>query len=232
MQDNKKEKCGVIYILTNPSFPEYVKIGYADDVNKRVKILNSSSAVPFGFRVYAAYDVYEKLEDKKIHSIIDTINPELRSKDIINGKERVREFFQMTAEQAYSLFESIAEISGTKDRLHKIKATKEELQDEKEAEEVKELSVNRHNFKDIKFHSSLTNKDYYTKTSEHGTLSVFEQDTNEEIPNNSNPSKKQIIKQAVLDLGGDIVEGLTLYQLEHRLEKIVLNKSDRSNKNE
>lgn len=22
---------GVIYILTNPSFPEYVKIGYADD---------------------------------------------------------------------------------------------------------------------------------------------------------------------------------------------------------
>ena len=26
---------GVIYILTNPSFPDYVKIGYADDVNKR-----------------------------------------------------------------------------------------------------------------------------------------------------------------------------------------------------
>ena len=24
---------GVIYILTNPSFPDYVKIGYADDVN-------------------------------------------------------------------------------------------------------------------------------------------------------------------------------------------------------
>ena len=29
------ENKGVIYILTNPSFPEYVKIGYADDVNKR-----------------------------------------------------------------------------------------------------------------------------------------------------------------------------------------------------
>ena len=26
------ENKGVIYILTNPSFPEYVKIGYADDV--------------------------------------------------------------------------------------------------------------------------------------------------------------------------------------------------------
>ena len=28
---------GVIYILTNPSFPEYVKIGYADDVERRLR---------------------------------------------------------------------------------------------------------------------------------------------------------------------------------------------------
>ena len=28
MSDTK----GVIYILTNPSFPDYVKIGYADDI--------------------------------------------------------------------------------------------------------------------------------------------------------------------------------------------------------
>lgn len=25
---------GVIYILTNPSFPDYVKIGYATDIEK------------------------------------------------------------------------------------------------------------------------------------------------------------------------------------------------------
>ena len=30
------EQKGVIYILTNPSFPQYVKIGYADDINKRL----------------------------------------------------------------------------------------------------------------------------------------------------------------------------------------------------
>ena len=30
-----KEKCGVIYILTNPSFPEYIKIGYADNVEHK-----------------------------------------------------------------------------------------------------------------------------------------------------------------------------------------------------
>ena len=33
------DKKGVIYILTNPSFPDYVKIGYADDIDKRLKQL-------------------------------------------------------------------------------------------------------------------------------------------------------------------------------------------------
>ena len=31
--ENKK---GCIYILTNPSFPKFVKIGYADDVYQRL----------------------------------------------------------------------------------------------------------------------------------------------------------------------------------------------------
>ena len=41
---------GVIYILTNPSFPDYVKIGYADDVNKRLKELNRSECIPFALK--------------------------------------------------------------------------------------------------------------------------------------------------------------------------------------
>lgn len=45
------DKKGVIYILTNPSFPEYVKIGYTDDINKRLRTLNASSAVPFGYHL-------------------------------------------------------------------------------------------------------------------------------------------------------------------------------------
>ena len=34
------DKTGVIYILTNPSSPEYVKIGYADDIDIRLQQLN------------------------------------------------------------------------------------------------------------------------------------------------------------------------------------------------
>ena len=33
---------GYIYILTNPSFPDWVKIGYADDPQKRLNQLNNT----------------------------------------------------------------------------------------------------------------------------------------------------------------------------------------------
>ena len=57
------EKAGVIYIETNPSFPEYVKIGYTDGVKTRLRQLNRSECVPFVFRVYATYEVNSRLSD-------------------------------------------------------------------------------------------------------------------------------------------------------------------------
>ena len=86
------------------------------------------------------------------------------------------------------------------------------------------LSKNRHHFKSISFHSSLTDKDYYTTTNEDGTLGVFEKATNKEVPNNSNPSKKKILYAALEDLNGDLDGANTLYQIAHKLEKVILNK--------
>ena len=72
---------GVIYILTNPSFPEYVKIGYADDVDRRLKELNRSECTPFVFRLYAYYEVATWSSDIKLHEMIDKLNLNLRSID-------------------------------------------------------------------------------------------------------------------------------------------------------
>ena len=76
---------GFIYIMTNPSFPEYVKIGYAKDVKQRLDELNRSSAVPFAFRIYATYEVDSEMSDKKLHSILDKLDPELRSKETVKS---------------------------------------------------------------------------------------------------------------------------------------------------
>lgn len=67
-------KKGVIYILTNPSFPDFIKIGYAHDLEKRMKQLNRSETIPFAFRAYAVYDVDSELTDKELHKLIDTLN--------------------------------------------------------------------------------------------------------------------------------------------------------------
>ena len=84
------KKAGVIYILTNPSFPDYVKIGYATNIENRLKQLNRSECIPFAFRVYATYDVSAPLQDKELHSLIDRLNPDLRAIDTFDGKTRTK----------------------------------------------------------------------------------------------------------------------------------------------
>ena len=76
-----------------------MKIGYADDIDKRLKQLNRSECIPFAFRVYATYEVNSRLSDLKLHSIIDKLNPDLRSIDDFNGQKRVREFYAMKPEE-------------------------------------------------------------------------------------------------------------------------------------
>lgn len=134
---------GYIYILTNPSFQEYVKIGYADNVKERLRQLNRSECIPFAFRVYATYEVDSRLSDLKIHSIIDKLNPNLRSIDTFEGKERKREFYAMTPEDAYSILEAISEINGKKDKLKLITPTENEQNEEKIASDVKEENIER-----------------------------------------------------------------------------------------
>ncbi len=131
---------GVIYVLTNPSFPEYVKIGYADNLEKRLKEFNNSACLPFAFRVYCIYEVNERLKDRDVHSLIDKLNPELRAIETFDGKPRIREFYNISAEDAYEILYKIASISGTLDRLRKMNPEGHEILDEKMANEIRDTS--------------------------------------------------------------------------------------------
>ena len=111
---------GFIYIMTNPALKDMVKIGYATDVEARRKQL-STTALPYEYEVYATYETSGNLEDKKLHKMIDNLNPDLR----VSSN---REFFVMTPQDAYDLLEAIAVISGTKDKLKKVKITPAKVQ--------------------------------------------------------------------------------------------------------
>lgn len=104
---------GYIYIMTNPALNNMVKIGYATDVEQRRKQLSTTN-LPYEYEIYATYETSGNLEDKKLHKMIDNLNPDLR----VSSN---REFFVMAPQEAYELLEAIATISGTKDKLQKVK---------------------------------------------------------------------------------------------------------------
>lgn len=125
---------GVIYILTNPSFPEYVKIGYADDVKERIAQLNRSECTPFAFRLFATLNVPNRLADKNVHAIIDKLKPDLRARDKVNGKIRVREFFAISPEEAFELLSLIGGVYG--ENPVRCEQTRAEMQEDAQATTV------------------------------------------------------------------------------------------------
>lgn len=136
-----KESNGVIYVLTNPSFPEYVKIGYADNLERRLKQFNNSACLPFAFRVYCIYEVEGRLRDKDVHNLIDKLNPGLRAIETFDGKPRVREFYNISAEDAFEILHSIASISGTTSKLKKMSPEGHEVLDETIAKDIQNSGV-------------------------------------------------------------------------------------------
>ncbi len=114
---------GYIYIMTNPCLKDMVKIGYATDVEERRKGL-STTALPYEYEIYATYETSGNIEDKKLHSLIDNLNPDLRV-------SKNREFFVMAAEDAYSLLQAIAMISGTQSKLKREKTDASTSNDKK-----------------------------------------------------------------------------------------------------
>ena len=213
---------GYVYILTNPSFPEYVKIGYADDVEGRVKVLNSRECTPFAFRIYATLEVPGRLKDLSLHNLIDKLNPNLRSIDEIDGKIRRREFYAMSPEDAYEILEMIADIWNASDKLKHWTKSDEDKVEEKAAAKISKLAKNRHHFKEVEFTCSLTGHRYKGRTNEDGVLEIVDLTTNEVIPNNANPSKKTILGVALEDLGKSLKGVDTTYQRYRLLQKTLL----------
>lgn len=151
------------------------------------------------------------------------INPDLRAIEEFDNKRRTREFYNMTSEKAYKILQAITQINGLKENLHKVKPSEKDLEEEETAEENRILATNRHHFKNIEFTSSLTGHTYRSSINEKGTLSIFDVTVGGEVPNNANPSKREIVRVALSDLTKNEEEG-TLYQLIHRLEKFLLKK--------
>lgn len=103
---NDNNDIGVVYLLSNEAMPEWVKIGRSMRLDERINELYNTS-VPLPFRLEDHVEVTSfndsKILERCIHSVIDTINPNLRK----NTEASKREFFKMSVEQARTVFQLV-----------------------------------------------------------------------------------------------------------------------------
>lgn len=137
----------VVYILTNPQYPGYIKIGYASDLKQRLQSLNTGALIEF--KPYAVYETPKSLGDVEIHKIIELLNPILRASKFNGGKAALKEFFKLEPEEAYELFQHIAVVSGTEKRLYRVDDNLNKIVSENNKEIVKKdnnIDVKQSNF--------------------------------------------------------------------------------------
>lgn len=205
-------KNGVIYLMSS-SISGVIKIGKTEVINfkKRMDYLERN-----GFSQFNGLK-------REFAILVDDYNDKERLLHQIFDKSRIAntEFFAIDIDLAKQLLSSFdGKIVYPKESKNDIFVNATDAVNKKE-----ELSLNRHHIKEIVFSSSLTGKKYKGKTSEHGTLSIIDIETNKEVPSYSKPSKKEIVGQAIIDLGEKLPKVDTTYERYRKLSKIIKNNS-------
>ena len=96
---------GVLYVLTNQAFPDYVKVGFAEDVTTAVKQMNNTNPAPFPYKVFCTYAVEAVRADVLFRNLLSCIAPS------------TTDFFNIPPEEVYALLTMMARLHGCEDRL-------------------------------------------------------------------------------------------------------------------
>src|SRR5690554_626885 len=103
------DKQELVYLLSNDSIPGWVKIGRTNQVDRRLSELYNTS-VPLPFKLEDTIHTNSLKQsselERSIHSIIDTINPDLRK----NTEANRREFFKLSIDQGKQVFNLVSKI--------------------------------------------------------------------------------------------------------------------------
>jgi len=97
----------IVYILTNPSMPDLIKIGRTNSLDDRVRSLSTHSGIPVPFEVFYACEVPDSLKvEKHLHDAFGDhrVNPK-------------REFFRLNPERVLSVLKlvEIKDVTPTED---------------------------------------------------------------------------------------------------------------------
>ena len=124
-----------IYILSNYSMPEYIKVGYSEDIEQEVCELNKSSAIATNFVVCVIYETPNTFSEEDIKTLKEAfesplemvIPPEDYNEDEATKKENG--FYKYTPAQGFAALRYMAKCTGTEDKLHLLKSVRDEIEE-------------------------------------------------------------------------------------------------------
>lgn len=98
MQWSESKVPEIVYLLTNPTIPDLVKIGRTTDLEARLRQLSTHSGVPVPFECFFACEVQDSVKvERALHDAFGDhrINPK-------------REFFRLNPDRAVAILELVA----------------------------------------------------------------------------------------------------------------------------
>jgi hypothetical protein len=119
----------IVYLLTNPTMPDLVKIGRTNDLESRLRSLSTHSGIPVPFECFYACEVRDSVEvERALHEAFGDhrINPK-------------REFFRLNPERV----QAILRVMAIKDETPTI----EIVEDQVELEALQREQSRRSNFR-------------------------------------------------------------------------------------
>jgi PAS domain-containing protein len=130
MEEKDKNNAGIVYVLTNESMPDYIKIGKTStSLEQRIKELSSSTSIPLPFTCFYACTVKDaQFVEHQLHDAFgdNRVNPK-------------REFFQISPQRVVSALKLV--------EIEDITPKKDIVEDQEDQEALNEARKKRPPFR-------------------------------------------------------------------------------------
>ena len=134
-----------IYVLINVSIPNYVKVGYSENVEETLHHLNSSEANPFPFLLFAEYELPVSHDSQNSQKLIERLFRRERTTPLaLIRKVHERGFYAMRPEEACDILSNMAKLYGKTVKQFDISSEEEKQNDaQKKMQKGRKLVTNR-----------------------------------------------------------------------------------------
>lgn len=118
----------IVYLLTNPTMPDLVKIGRTTDLESRLRQLSTHSGVPVPFECFYACEVADSVKvEKALHDAFGDHRINSRREFFRLNPDRAVAILELVALKDATLTDEVAEDQAELDALHREQTRREQF---------------------------------------------------------------------------------------------------------